>query len=140
MKIRHYGLIVGACILAACGQRPGDALNATCDSVMTDQQVRSDIVRAGLTVETYCDCATAQLLDLPEAERDKAIESFKLIETTMQAREGDAEAAFESIRIAARQDGALPDAILAYQNLDALGDQLDDMLEAMEEAGGACPA
>lgn len=138
-KIR-YSLGACAIILVACGQSPEANLNATCNSVMMDPQVRSDIVRAGLNVETYCDCVTSVLLALPENEKTTAIQSFELIESQMANHDGDAEAAFEAIRNASRADDATPEAIAAYRNLDALGDQLDDILDGIEAAGGNCPA
>ena len=138
-KIR-YSLAASAMILVACGQSPEANLNAMCNSVMTDPQVRSDIVRAGLDVETYCDCATSVLLALPENEKTTAIQSFELIESQMANHDGDAEAAFEAIRDASRTDDATPEAIAAYRNLDALGDQLDDIMDGLEAAEGSCPA
>ncbi|MEL6827256.1 MAG: hypothetical protein AAFN91_13490 [Pseudomonadota bacterium] len=135
-----FSLMASAVVLAACAPSPESALNATCNAVMADPQVRDSVVRAGLTVDTYCDCVTTVLLVLPENERTRAVESFELIETRMADHEGDAEAAFEAVRDAARAEGATPEMVATYRNLDELGDQLDLILDEIEEAGGTCPA
>ncbi|MEO1553564.1 MAG: hypothetical protein AAFR82_06475 [Pseudomonadota bacterium] len=139
MNRTGYGLMAGALFLSACSQSPEVDLNATCNSVMADPEISSDIIRAGLNVETYCDCATSYLLALPETERSTAIGSFELINTQMANNDGSAEAAFEAIRDASRGEGAAPEAVAAFQNLDVLGDQLDLILDEMEEANGRCP-
>lgn len=140
MNRLSFSLIAGAVVLTTCAPSPETALNTTCNAVMADPQVRDSVVRAGLTVETYCDCVTTVLLALPDDERTKSIESFELIETRMADHEGDAEAAFEAIRDASRADGATPEMVATYRNLDELGDQLDLILDEIEEAGGTCPA
>ncbi|MEM7327968.1 MAG: hypothetical protein AAF437_04455 [Pseudomonadota bacterium] len=140
MRLTVSGMIAGTLLAAACGQSAEVSLNETCNSVMADPQVSSDITRAGLSVDSYCDCATSVLLALPETERAAAISSFQLINTVMAEHDGDAEAAFEAIRNQARADAATYEARVAYQNLDQLGDQLDDLLDELEEADGVCPA
>ncbi|MEM9180181.1 MAG: hypothetical protein AAGA89_10735 [Pseudomonadota bacterium] len=140
MNRLSFSLMAGAVILTACAPNPETALNGTCNAVMADPQVRDSVVRAGLNIEAYCDCVTTVLLALPDNERTRAVESFELIETRMADHEGDAEAAFEAIRDAARADGATPEMVATYRNLDELGDQLDLILDEIEEAGGTCPA
>ena len=52
---------------------------------------------------------------------------------------GSAEAAFRKLSEARRADDATPEAIAAYENMDELGEQLEEFLDGMRASGGTCP-
>ena len=136
-------LILAACLsagLAACAPNPETSLNQTCQSVLSDPATLRDLADSGMSSETFCACASRQILAMPESSRDSTIAAFEAIETAMAESGGSAERAFESIRDASRADDATPAQIKIYRDLDALGDMLDDLVDTMEESGGSCPA
>ena len=57
----------------------------------------------------------------------------------MGEHNGSAEAAFRQLREAGRADDATPEAIAAYENMDELGEQLEEFLDNTRAAGGLCP-
>ena len=125
--------------VASCGANPEVALNATCNAVMADPDVQRNILAASLSAEDYCACASKQMLALPDEERDLAITTLQTMETLMAEHDGSAEAAFEALIDAGRAENATPEAVTAYENMDALGEQLEDFLDEMQAAGGVCP-
>ena len=125
-------------VLTACGERVEAALNETCTNVMTDPDIQRSIAEASIAADTYCACTSKKILALPEAERETAISTFEMIETLMAEHNGSAEAAFEALSEARRAEDATPEAVAAYENMDTLGEQLEDYLDEMRAAGGAC--
>ena len=125
-------------VLSACGDRIETTLNATCMNVMKDPDIQRSVAEASITTEDYCACTSKQILALPETERDTAISTFEMIETLMAEHNGSAEAAFAALSEARRADGATPEAVAAYENMDQLGEQLEEYLDQMRAANGAC--
>ena len=127
-------------VLTGCGQSVEASLKETCSTVMADADVQRDILEAKVTLEAYCSCASKQILAMPEADRDTAIETMEMVAGLMAENNGSAEAAFRKLSEARRADDATPDAIAAYENMDELGEQLEDFLDGMRASGGTCPA
>ena len=86
-----------------------------------------------------CACAGQQILALPETQRDKTILALETMEALMPENNSSTEAAFRALSEAGRADDASAEAIAAYESVDDLGERLEDILDAMREAGGACP-
>ena len=126
-------------VLTACGQSAEVSLNETCNAVMADPDVQRDILAASMSAENYCACTTKQILALPDAERETAVSTLEMMETLMAEHNGSADAAFRQLSEAGRADDATPEAIAAYENMDALGEQLEAFLDGMRAAGGLCP-
>lgn len=131
--------IAALLLLTGCGGSPEAKLTATCTAVMSDPDVGGDITDANISIEAYCGCAATMLLALPDDKRDGVIGTFETMEQLMQANDVSAEDAFRELSKAARADGATPEAIAAYESMDALGDRLDDLLDDMRDADRACP-
>ena len=125
-------------VLSACGDRVETTLNATCMNVMKDPDIQRSVAEASITTEDYCACTSKQILALPEAERDTAMSTFEMIETLMAEHNGSAEAAFAALSEARRADDASPEAVAAYENMDQLGEQLEEYLDQMRAANGVC--
>ena len=132
--------IAALLLLTGCGGSPAAKLTATCTAVMSDPKVGGDITDANISIEAFCGCAATTLLALPDDERGGVISTLETMEQMMQNHEGSAEAAFRELSKAARAEDATPEAITAYESMDALGQRLDDLLEAMRDADRACPA
>jgi len=126
-------------ILSACSQSPEVKLSATCTAVMADPEVQGDIRDANISTADYCACAATAFLALPEGEREEMITTFETMEQLMQEHDGSAEAAFRELSTAGRAEDATPEAIAAYESMDALGERLDDLLDDMRNADRACP-
>lgn len=125
-------------VLSACGDRVETTLNATCMNVMKDPDIQRSVAEASITTEDYCACTSKQILALPETERDTAMSTFDMIETLMAEHNGSAEAAFAALSEARRADDATPEAVAAYENMDQLGEQLEEYLDQMRAANGVC--
>lgn len=132
--------IAALLLLTGCGGSPEAKLIATCTAVMSDPDVGGDITDANISIEAYCGCAATTLLALPDDTRSKMIGTFETMEQLMQANDVSAEDAFRELSNAARADDATPEAIAAYESMDALGERLDDLLDDMRDADRACPA
>lgn len=130
----------GMFVLASCAESADVSLSRSCVAVMSDPDVRRDVVEANLSVEDYCTCASQQILALPDDQRDTAILALETMETLMAENNGSTEAAFRALSEAGRADDASAEAIAAYESVDELGEQLEDILDAMREGGGVCPA
>ena len=126
-------------ILTACVQSAELSWTEACNTVMADPDVQRDILDAAVSVESYCTCTSKQVLALPEADRDMAIGTLETMAGLMAQHNGSAEAAFRQLREAGRADDATPEAIAAYENMDELGEQLEEFLDNMRAAGGTCP-
>lgn len=126
-------------VLTACGQSAGASWTEACNAVMVDPDVQRDILDASVTVESYCTCTSKQVIALPEASRDTAIETLEMMAGLMAEHNGSAEAAFRQLSDASRADDATPEAIAAYDNMDELGEQLEEFLDNMRASGGTCP-
>ena len=126
-------------ILTGCGQFADKSWTEACSIVMSDPDVQRDILEASVTVESYCTCTSQQVLALPDASRDTAIETLEMVAGLMGEHNGSAEAAFRQLSEARRADDATPEAIAAYENMDELGEQLEEYLDGMRAAGGTCP-
>ena len=126
-------------VLTACGQSADKSWTEACNIVMSDPDVQRDILEASVTVESYCTCTSQQVLALPDASRDTAIETLEMVAGLMGEHNGSAEAAFRQLSEARRADDATPEAIAAYENMDELGEQLEEYLDGMRAAGGTCP-
>ncbi len=126
-------------VLTACGQSADVSWEEACNTVMADPDVQRDILDAAVTVESYCTCTSKQVVALPETERDTAIGTLEMMAELMGEHNGSAEAAFRQLREAGRADDATPEAIAAYENMDELGEQLEEFLDNMRAAGGLCP-
>lgn len=131
--------LTGLLVLTACTENPEVALNKTCNVVMADPDVQRDILAASISAEDYCACASKQMLALPDAQRDVSISTLQTMETLMSEHNGSAEAAFEALSDASRAEDATPEAQQAYDNMDELGEQLEEFLDLMAANGGACP-
>ncbi|MFN3213623.1 MAG: hypothetical protein ACE37M_10985 [Henriciella sp.] len=135
-------ILIGAAgflVLTACGDSAEVSLNKTCNAVMADPDVQRDILEASISAEDYCACTSKQILALPDTARDTAISTLESMETLMAEHNGSAEAAFRALSEARRADDATPEAEAAYKRMDDLGEQLEDYLDLMRAAGGACP-
>jgi len=126
-------------ILTACGDGADSALKATCSTVIADPQIQRDLIAGGLSTEEFCACTSTQIFAMSEDERDTAISTFEMIEASMVENGGSVEAAFQTLSDARRADDATPEDLAAYENMDELGEQLEDYLDAMQAAGGVCP-
>ena len=126
-------------LLTGCGQSVEASLNETCRTVMAVPDVQRDILEANVTLEAYCSCASKQILAMPEADRNTAIETMAMVAELMVENNGSAEAAFRKLSEARRADDATPEAIAAYENMDELGEQLEEFLDGMRASGGTCP-
>jgi hypothetical protein len=131
--------MAGLLVLTACGESAEVSLNNTCKAVMADPDVQRDILAASISAQDYCACTSKQILALPDAARDTAISTLEMMETLMAEHDGSAEAAFQALSEARRADDATPEAEAAYKRMDDLGEQLEDYLDGMRAAGGACP-
>ncbi len=139
MKL-FFASAVGLMVLTACAPNPETSLDKTCNTVMADPDVARDILEANLTVADYCVCATKTLLALPEVQSAAAINALETMEAAMVEHDGSAEKAFRAMREAARADEAAPEAVAAYESMDAVGEQLEDILDGLKESGGTCSA
>jgi len=131
--------IAALLILTGCTDSPEAKLNATCNAVMSDPEVHGDIKDANISVEAFCSCAATAFLTLPDGEREEMISTFETMEQLMQEHDGSAEAAFRELSTAGRAEDATPEAIAAYESMDALGHRLDDLLDEMKDADRTCP-
>ena len=106
---------------------------------MADPDVQRDIVAASITTEDFCACTSKRIMTMPDAQRDTAVETFEMMESLMAEHNGSAEDAFRALSEARRADDATPEAIASYENMDELGEQLEDFLDEMRASGGVCP-
>ncbi|MEM9570536.1 MAG: hypothetical protein AAF996_03660 [Pseudomonadota bacterium] len=132
--------VAGMFALVSCAESADVSLSKSCNAVMSDPDVQRDIVEANVSLEDYCACASQQILALPDAQRDTTILALETMETLMAENNGSTEAAFRALSDAGRADDASAEAVAAYESVDELGEQLEDVLDAMREAGGVCPA
>jgi hypothetical protein len=129
---------VSALALGACGGGNSEVKNA-CVNIMSDPDPAEELANNDVSVDSFCDCLTSQLSEMPDAEADR-------MKTTMMSvapgfEEGrSGEEIYKELREISRADDATPADVEAYENMDDLGEFLEDVIDGMASNGGACPA
>lgn len=132
--------VVGLVLLTACGASQEAEITQACLTIMADPEMKRDIVAASVSNEDFCSCASTVLFSLPEDASANSVSAIMVMAETITEHDGSAEAAFRAISEASRADDATPEQISNYENIDELGEQLEDVLDGMRAAGGSCPA
>lgn len=129
---------VSALVLGACGGGNSKARQA-CASIMTDPDPAEELADNNVSVDAFCDCLVAQLDEMPEAEAERM--SATMISVAPGFEEGrSGEDIYRELREKARSEDATQEDEDAYQNMDDLGEFLEDVIDGMAGNDGTCPA
>ncbi|WP_084418399.1 hypothetical protein [Henriciella litoralis] len=135
---------VSALALSACGSGGGGGggnsdVKKACASIMSDPEPAGELAENDVSVDGFCDCLTGQLAEMPDADAER-------MRTTMIAvapgfEEGrSGQEIYSELREKGQADDATPADVEAYENMDDLGEFLEDVIDGMASNGGACPA
>lgn len=122
-----------------CSDRAHIALAQNCGAIALDPDVARDIQAAGVSAESFCDCASKQILALPEAEKVSLVSAIETMATLLPENEGSTERVFRVLSDAKNQEDTSPEALAAYEGVDQLGERLEEYLDGMRVARGVCP-
>ena len=101
-------------------------------TIMQDPDMKRDIVAASVANEDFCGCASTLLLSLPVDASANSISAIEITANTITEHDASAEAAFRAISEASRADDAPQEQIAIYEHVDALGEQLEEVLDDLE--------
>jgi hypothetical protein len=143
MKMLTPALCTAALILTACGGG-GDggedaSLKSACMKMEADAEATEYVSDAGVEFEAFCDCLSAQILALPEADKAEASAALMAVTDKIDGDDADTEAIVRDIRNKGEADGATEEAVVLAASVDELGDFIGGTVRALED-GGACPA
>ncbi len=144
MKVLSFVALVGAVALAACGgggEGGGEdaSLKRACMKMEADVEATEYVSGAGVEFDAFCDCLSARIEALPEADRKEASAALLAVTGQMDADNTRTDDIVRSIRDAGEAEDASEEAIALAGSVDELGDFITETRNALAD-GGACPA
>jgi nucleosome binding factor SPN SPT16 subunit len=140
MKLQLISALMATTLLSGCSPTEEKEVKMACAVIMTDEEMSREVSLQSISADDYCSCAAKTIVTMPEADRAKAIPTILMVAQEMRENGGSAELVFKDVRQAADASDATPDAQAAYENMDALGEQLEEILDDMTSSNGQCSA